>query len=33
MTVKLAHSENETQNSLVVISEKWKRALDNGEYV
>ena len=33
MTDKLAHSENEAQNSLVVMSEKWKRALDNGEDV
>ena len=39
MTDKLAHSINGfrksygTQNSLVVILEKWKRALDKGEYV
>ena len=39
MTDKLAHSitgfrkSNGAQNSLVVLSEKWKRALDKGEYV
>ena len=39
MTDKLAHSiagfrkSHGTQNSLAVMLEKWKRALDNGEYV
>ena len=39
MTDKLAHSitgfrkSHGTQNSLVVMLEKWKRALDKGEYV
>ena len=39
MTDKLAHSitgfrkSHGTQNSLVVMFEKWKRALDKGEYV
>ena len=39
MTDKPAHSINDfrishgTQNSLVAMSEKWKRALDEGEYV
>ena len=39
MTDKLAHSitgfrkSHGTQNSLVVILEQWKRALDKGEYV
>ena len=39
MTYKLAHSitgfrkSHKTQNSLVMILEKWKRALDKGEYV
>ena len=39
MTDKLAHSiaafwkTHGAQNSLVVMSEKWKRALDKGEYV
>ena len=39
MTDKLPHSitgfrkSYETQNSLVVMLEKWKRALDKGEYV
>ena len=38
MTEKLAHSitgfrkSHGTQNSLVVMLEKWKRALDKGEY-
>ena len=39
MTDKLAHSitgfrkSHGTQNSLVVMLEQWKRALDKGEYV
>ena len=39
MTDKLAHSItgsrklHGTQNSLIVMPEKWKRALDKGEYV
>ena len=39
MADKLAHSitgfrkSHRTQNSLVVMLEKWKRALDKGEYV
>ena len=39
MADKLAHSitgfrkSSRTQNSLVVMLEKWKRALNNGEYV
>ena len=39
MTDKLAHSiagfrkSHGTQNSLVVMLEKWKRTLDKGEYV
>ena len=39
MTGKLAHSvtccrkSHETQNSLVIMLEKWKRTLDKGEYV
>ena len=39
MADKLAHSitgfrkSHRTQNSLVVTLEKWKRALDKGEYV
>ena len=39
MTDKLAHSitgfrkSHGTQNSLVVMLEKWKKALDKGEYV
>ena len=39
MTDKLAHSTtgfrkpHGTQDSLIVMLEKWKRALDKGEYV
>ena len=39
MADKLAHSisgfrkSRRTQNSLVMMLEKWKRALNNGEYV
>ena len=39
MRDKLAHSitgfrkSHETQNSLVMMLEKWKKALDKGEYV